>query len=97
MKKLLVAFVGFVLPTSAWAWIPHMQYQITPHAVQVTVMNPTPYPAFCQGYVFGQVQTGGALNSWFSSFVPPGGYSYAYVYVNYPYYFVNAWANINCQ
>lgn len=97
MKKLLVIVVGFVLPLSVFAWVPQMQFNITPHAAQVQVYNFSGYPALCQGYVFGQVQNGTVLNSWFYSYVPAGHYAYSYVYATYPYYFVNAWANINCQ
>lgn len=98
MKKgLLVVAASLLLPLSSFAWIPSMQFQVTHFNAAVQVINPTPYNAYCQGYVYGQTQMGPVVNSWFASYVPAGGYAYAYVYTGYPYYFVNAWAQINCQ
>lgn len=98
MKKgLLVAAISLLMPVASFAWIPYMQFQVNPYSAAVQVVNNTPYPALCQGYVYGQTQNFVTINSWFSQWVPSTGYAYAYVYTSYPFYFVNAWANINCQ
>lgn len=96
--KFLNTFVFVLsLSVSAFAWIPQMFFSTSTHQVQVQVYNPTGYVAFCQGYVFGHVQNGAVMNSWFSSYIPAGGYAYAYLYATPPYYLTNAWAEIHCQ
>lgn len=96
MKTLLSFLFVALIPVASFAWIPQMYFQVNPHYAQVQVVNPTPYPAFCQGYVYGLTQAGFTMNSWFSSYVMPYGYQFAYVYANGPYAFVSAWANIHC-
>lgn len=97
MKKIVVLLFAVLAPWTSFAWVPHMQFYVTPHYAQVQVANPTPYTAYCQGYAYGIAQNGFAVNSWFASYIPPYGYQYAYVYANGPFVFVNAWANIHCQ
>jgi hypothetical protein len=97
MKKALALIVAVLVPMSSFAWVPQMYLSVTPNFVQVQVTNPTPGVALCQGFVYGQLQTGVVVNSWFNSYVPPYGFQYAYVYANGGYMFVNGWANINCQ
>lgn len=97
MKNLLVAFVGFMIPAVSFAWIPQMQFQVTPNWAAVQVLNPYGYTAFCQGQVFGLTQTGLWVNSWFQVYVPAGGYQNAYIYANSGFYFTNASANVQCQ
>ncbi|KHD88225.1 MAG: hypothetical protein OM95_09940 [Bdellovibrio sp. ArHS] len=98
MRNLIVAIAGFMLPSLGFAWwVPQMQFQVTPQWAAVQVYNYTGVNAFCQGQVFGLTQTGVWMNSWFQVWVPAGGFQYAYVYANGPYYFVNATANVQCQ
>lgn len=97
MNLMLKVLFLIVMPVASFAWVPQMQFQVTPQYSQVQVINPMGYQAYCQGYVFGQTQNGMVMNSWFSSYLPAGGYAYAYVQAMPPYYFVNSWANIECQ
>ena len=80
----------------AW-WYMNAQVQINPHVVQGTVYNSLPYPIYCEGRVFGQVQTGQWLHAWMRNWVAPGTYQYVYVYANAPRYFINANSEIYCR
>lgn len=97
MKKCLIALLGFVAPATSFAWAPMMQFQITPNYAAVQVSNPYGFNAICSGNVYGLTQTGIWTNAWFQAIVPAGGYQYAYVYATYPYYFVSATAQVDCQ
>jgi hypothetical protein len=97
MNKIFATILLSFLPWAAFAWVPPMSFQVTPQYAQVQVSNPSPYNTFCQGYVYGVTQAGFSVNSWFSSYLPAYGYQFAYVYAYAPYYFVNAWAQIQCQ
>lgn len=96
MKSVLALVMTLLFSSASLAWIPNMQFFVNPQYAQVQVNNPTPAPAYCEGYTFGLTQTGMTVNAWFSAWVPPYGFQYAYVYANGPFYFVNAWANISC-
>jgi hypothetical protein len=95
-RSLAAVAMTLMLPMGALAWVPHMNLMVTPSHVQVQVNNHTPQTIFCQGYVYGQLQTGVVVNSWFSNYIYPNGFQYAYVY-SYGQVFINGWANINCQ
>ena len=96
MKALFGFAVALMITSVSHAWIPNLQFFVNQQYAQVQITNPTPAMAYCEGYTFGMTQTGVTVNAWFSAWVPPFGFQYAYVYTNYPFYFVNAWANINC-
>lgn len=97
--KLMASFLfALLLPAMSYAWwMPQVQFNMTPHYAQGQVNNPSPYPVFCQGYVYGNTQTGHTLSAWFSSSVPAYGYAYVYIYANPPYVLMNAWSEIYCQ
>lgn len=99
MKKFFFAIAfALSLPTFSYAWMmPQVQFYVTPHYAQGQVNNPSPYPVYCQGYVYGQTQNGIPLNTWFAAQVPPYSFVYAYIYANPPYVLVNAWSEIYCQ
>jgi hypothetical protein len=98
MKTIMALILAAFLPTSAFAWWPAQpNFIVNQNFVQATVYNPTPFWIYCQGYAFGQTQMGQPLNTWFAAQIPPGGAAYANVYAYYPYFFVNAWADIRCQ
>jgi hypothetical protein len=80
----------------AW-WYMNAQIQVSPHVVQGTVYNPLPYPIYCSGWVFGQIQTGQNLYAWIESWITPGTYQYVYVYANAPHYFLNGNSQIYCR
>ncbi|MFP5519443.1 MAG: hypothetical protein ACLGGX_06035 [Bdellovibrionia bacterium] len=99
MKSLFATLLlALMLPLSANAYFtPNVQFNIQPYQVAAQVYNHTGSLLYCQGYVYGMTQTGVYYNAWFADYVPPMQYRYAYVYSSYPYYFVNAWADIRCQ
>jgi hypothetical protein len=97
MKSFAVMIIAILVPWTSFAWVPQMQFFITPQYAQVQVANTTPFNAFCEGSTYGVTPSGHYVQTWFSSFIPPYGYQYSYVYANGPYIFVNAGANIHCQ
>lgn len=97
MRKISLFIATCVFPLMSFAWVPPMSFAVNQNVAMVHVQNPTPYPAYCTGYVYGTNQYGVSVNSWFSSFIAPYTFQTGYVYANGPYYFVNAWAQINCS
>ncbi|MBO9665480.1 MAG: hypothetical protein J7501_01530 [Bdellovibrio sp.] len=97
MRFLMASVFSLFLSSAAFAWVPAYNYQLNGNTAAVTFWNNTPFTVFCQGYVMGQVQNGATVNTWFADWVGPMQYRTAYVYANYPFYFVNAWTNVNCQ
>lgn len=98
MKLLVSLLFALLVPAMSYAWwTPQVQHSVTPYYVQAQVNNPSPYPVFCQGYVYGNTQMGQSVYAWFTSTVPGYGYAYAYVYANPPYIFVSAWSEIYCM
>ncbi len=97
MRFLMTAMASLLISSSAFAWWPQWNYQLNGYQASVTMFNPTGYTVYCQGYVTGQLQTGYAVNAWFADWVGPFQYRTAFVYANPPFFFVNAWANVNCQ
>ena len=96
MKNLILSVLFVLAPLTSFAWAPHTQYYMTPQYAQVQIYNPTYATAFCQGYTYGMTQAGQTVYSFFSAYVPPYGFQYAYIYANGPFYFINAWADLDC-
>ncbi|MGE5086373.1 MAG: hypothetical protein ACM3MG_08755 [Bacillota bacterium] len=97
MRFLIATAFSLFLSSAAFAWMPATQFQNYGNSLSVTVTNNTPGMAYCQGYIVGQLQTGDAVNSWFADWVGPWQFRTAYVYATPPFFFVNAWANLNCM
>lgn len=97
MKKFILIFLGFILPSVSFAWIPQMQFQFNPRYAQVQMFNNTPFNAFCQGYLYAQTQSGIPANMWVSIWVPAYGFQVAYLYSYGNVFFTSTWANIDCH
>ncbi|WP_413574806.1 hypothetical protein ACLVWU_11295 [Bdellovibrio sp. HCB290] len=97
MRFLMTTVASLFISASAFAWIPPYQYQINGYQAAVTMYNQSGYTVYCQGYAVGQLQNGMVVNSWFADWVGPFQYRTAFVYANPPFFFVNAWLNVNCQ
>ncbi|WP_413557388.1 hypothetical protein [Bdellovibrio sp. HCB209] len=97
MRFLMTAIATLLVSSSAFAWWPQWSYQINGYQAAVTMYNPTGYMAYCQGYVNAQAQNGQVFNAWFADWVGPFQYRTAWVNAYPPYFFVNAWANVNCN
>lgn len=99
MKKLLFT-VALLLAfsTSAFAFIPEMNFFVNREVATVRIWNNSGRPFVCSGSAYGMTYNRVVLNSWFNQvYVAPGMYAYAYVYSNYYDPFLNVWAQVNCQ
>lgn len=80
----------------AW-WQPASQFNITPHAVTVTIVNPTHYWIFCQGRVVGVTQFNFWAQSWMQNWIAPGTFQQAQTYAYFPSFFINGFTDIRCR
>jgi len=85
------------LNVSAWWLIQPNVHFVQSNVLQATVYNPYAQWIYCDGQVYGQVQTGMWLNSWIRAWIAPGYYATTYVYANYPFYFVNFTTQVYCR
>jgi hypothetical protein len=69
---------------------------VSPQVVQATICNPEAVPMECRLVNYGVLQTGNWLNAWEDWVLQPGGCETAYVYANYPYYFVDGTFEDDC-
>jgi len=102
MKNLfLIALISIstslISPLAQAWWRLNAQVHVSTHVVTGTVYNTLPYPIYCAGWVFGQIQTGQNLYAWIGSWIAPGTYHYVYVYANAPRYFLSGNSEIYCQ
>jgi hypothetical protein len=102
MKKLLSALLitlcTHLIPTQALAWWPMTAHiQVTPYVVQGTLYNSLSHLIYCEGRVYGQLQTRQWIYAWVRNWIAPGSYQYAYVYANAPFYFINGYSEIYCR
>lgn len=99
MKKLIIVLALFIVSIqSASAFQVEANVQFNQQNASAQACN---YgyngPIFCRVTAFGMSQTGQWVNSWVNATLAPGMCETAYVYANYPYYFVDARGNAECQ
>ncbi len=71
---------------------------VTPNEVSVQFCNEAcDYVLTCQAQATGWLNTGYPISAGGMLSLPPGQCAYAYVYANYPFYFVNGQGMANCQ
>lgn len=78
-------------------WWVQANVSLTQNQVQATVTNVWGAPIACNIKTYGQVQSGQWAWAELNVIIPSGQYRYAYVYANYPYYFVNGRATAWCN
>lgn len=102
MKALTNGILGMIaLTAAAWstdasAFQLHARAYVSSNVVEAEVVNHLDRPVVCDVSVAGVRNDG--FNVWATSrlYLVPGGNQFAYVYTNYPTYFVNGQAQANC-
>jgi len=94
--SLVLAIVAFnSTPASAFQVFGNVQ--VTQNYASGQFCNQWNGPVYCSVNTTGIMQTGQYVYAYANMFLAPGQCDYAYVYANYPYYFVNANASGNCE
>ncbi len=97
-KKLSFVFIFSVISSFSLAFPVRGHLQVTPNRVVVQFCNTTCAEVLeCSANVTGILQTGYPVSFEGSLTLPPGQCGYAYVYANYPYYFVNGEGYADCE
>ena len=99
MKKFILSAVAFLtLSSSAFAFVPQMEFFVNREVATARVWNTTYRPIVCNGNAFGRTYQGVVLNSWVNSLVIyPGASVNVYVHSNFYDPMIQAWAQIDCQ
>lgn len=99
MKKMLLSLGAFVALTStAFAFIPSMNFFVNNEVATARVWNTAHAPIVCYGQAFGQTYSGVVLSSSINGLVVyPNRIVDIYVHSNFYDPFIQAWANIDCQ
>ena len=99
MKKfILSAIAALTISTSAFAFVPQMEYFVNREVAVARVWNTTFRPIVCSGQAFGRTYQGVVLNAWINNVVIyPGVSADAYVHSNFYDPMVQAWAQVDCQ
>lgn len=70
---------------------------VTPNSVQATFCNNGyDVPLRCHAKAVGQLNTGLWIHAFTDLYLAPGQCEYAYVYANYPFFFINGSGVGNC-
>jgi len=98
MKKFILStLAALTISSSAFAFVPSMEFFVNREVAVARVWNTTYRPIACSGYAFGRTYQGVVLNSWANVTVYPGAYVDVFVYSNFYDPMVQSWAQIDCQ
>jgi hypothetical protein len=99
MKKFILSTIAaLTISSSAFAFIPQMEYFVNREVAVARVWNNTYNTIVCSGQAFGRTYQGVVLNAWINNMVIyPGAYAEAYVHSNFYDPMIQAWAQVDCR
>jgi hypothetical protein len=91
----LATLTGFSKPAHAFRL--EAVTTVSPNMVTAQVYNTLPAYVNCRVQVVGMLNNGLTETAWAQLSIGPGQYEYAYVYTNYPFYFINGAGQAFCS
>ncbi|MBY0414843.1 MAG: hypothetical protein K2Q18_11785 [Bdellovibrionales bacterium] len=98
MKKFIISLVAALnFSTSAYAFVPQMEFFVNREVAVSRVWNVTNRPIICSGQAFGRTYQGVVLSAWINNAVIyPGVSAEVYVHSNFYDPMIQAWAQVDC-